>query len=80
MSAREASDVLTAAESGRGMEQLALWRGDPLEPVACPRCSRVGLAVADRSARPYAEWYELRCDGCGLAANLHIPMAPPNYS
>jgi hypothetical protein len=45
--------------------------------VACPGCGQDGLVIVDRSARPYAEWYQLRCAGCGLDETIHIPLGPP---
>jgi len=53
------------------------WRLDPDTPVACPVCASLGLEVIDRSARPYAEWYALRCTACDLDHTLQIPLAPP---
>ena len=45
-------------------------------PVACPACGKAGLAIIDRSARPYAEWYVLPCASCGLSETLNIPLGP----
>jgi hypothetical protein len=59
------------------LERIAGWRADPTAPVACPACGRYGLEVVDQSARPWAEWYALRCRACGLEHTLHIPMSPP---
>jgi hypothetical protein len=55
------------------------WRAAPEAPVACPMCAAEGLRITDCSARPYAEWYQLRCATCGLADTIHIPLAPPNH-
>ena len=51
--------------------------GRPGRAVACPVCGKPGLAIIDRSARPYAEWYALACAACGLDETLHIPLGPP---
>ena len=59
------------------LTRIATWRSAPAEPVACPVCEATGLAIVDRSARPYAEWYSLSCSACGLDTDIHIPMAPP---
>jgi hypothetical protein len=68
---------LSAEELRAALEAIAGWRADPGAAVACPRCARAELALADRSARPYAEWYQLSCGGCGLEETIHIPLAPP---
>jgi hypothetical protein len=62
------------------MAVIAAWRADPGKPVACPACGKEGLAIVDRSARPYAEWYALACAACGLDETLHIPLGPPVQS
>ncbi|MBN9290030.1 MAG: hypothetical protein J0H36_02680 [Hyphomicrobium denitrificans] len=54
---------------------IAAWRSEPDAPCRCPVCGVSGLAIADRSARPYAEWYVLTCKSCGLDETVHIPMA-----
>lgn len=69
---------LTADEMRLALARIADWRIDPEKAVACPRCGCGGLAIADRSARPYAEWYELSCAACGLAQTINIPMATPS--
>jgi predicted RNA-binding Zn-ribbon protein involved in translation (DUF1610 family) len=56
---------------------ISAWRLAPDAAAMCPVCGAAGLTIADRSARPYAEWYELRCPACGLDHMLHIPLAPP---
>jgi len=72
-----AQQTLPADKMGVTLTRIAAWRAAPDEPVACPVCEAKGLAIVDRSARPYAEWYALTCPACGLDASLHIPMAPP---
>jgi predicted RNA-binding Zn-ribbon protein involved in translation (DUF1610 family) len=59
---------------------IAAWRASPDTPVACPACGESGLAIIDRSARPYAEWYALSCSRCGLDETLNIPLGPPVQS
>ena len=68
---------ITAGEMSSALARIAEWRADPETAVACPRCGRAGLAVTDRSARPYAEWYHLACAGCGLDETINIPLGPP---
>ncbi len=72
---------LPATALATALETIRRWRDDPEAPVACPSCGRSGLAIADRSARPYAEWYQLSCGlsdgGCGLDETIHIPLGPP---
>ena len=46
---------LDAAQQRAILPRIAPWRSDPQRPVACPACNREGLAIIDRSARPYAE-------------------------
>ena len=68
---------LTADELRTALEVIAGWRAEPDAPAACPRCGKAGLALADRSARPHAEWYHLACTACGLDETIHIPLGPP---
>jgi predicted RNA-binding Zn-ribbon protein involved in translation (DUF1610 family) len=68
---------LSAAALQSALESIARWREDPERPVACPKCGQTGLTIADRSARPYAEWYQLACSRCGLDETIHIPLGPP---
>jgi hypothetical protein len=58
------------------LARISDWRLAPLEPVGCPVCEVPGLAIEDRSTRPYAEWYALSCSSCGLSHTIHIPMSP----
>lgn len=53
------------------------WRKDPSVPVTCPACAAVGLAIADRSARPYREWYALSCRSCGFEKTIGLALAAP---
>ena len=68
---------LTQDEARRAADAITLWRRDPDQAVACPRCGLEGLGVIDRSVRPYAEWYLISCAGCSLDTTLNIPLAPP---
>ncbi|MEQ1673081.1 MAG: hypothetical protein ABL893_19705 [Hyphomicrobium sp.] len=68
---------LPAERMGAALASITAWRLDPDAPVACPVCGAKGLAIADQSARPYAEWYALSCTSCGLEYTVHIPLAPP---
>lgn len=69
--------ALDADKLRAAMAAISAWRANPGNPAACPACGRQGLAIIDRSARPYAEWYALACAACGLDETLHIPLAPP---
>jgi predicted RNA-binding Zn-ribbon protein involved in translation (DUF1610 family) len=69
--------ALSADELATSLAVIARWRDDPEAPLPCPRCGAAELSLADRSARPYAEWYQLSCAGCGLAETIHIPLGPP---
>ncbi len=57
---------------------IAAWRIDPDAPRNCPVCGAAGTKIIDRSARPYSEWYVLRCEACGLDATIHIPLSGPS--
>lgn len=70
---------LSVDETRTALETIGRWRIDPAAVVACPRCAADGLAIIDRSTRPYAEWYALSCVVCGLDTTMHIPMAPTTY-
>lgn len=71
---------LTQAQATEALRRIAQWRIDPALPVACPVCDAAGLAIIDRSTRPYAEWYALDCKACGLAETLNVPMSAPIQS
>jgi predicted RNA-binding Zn-ribbon protein involved in translation (DUF1610 family) len=68
---------LDAIQQRGALQRIAAWRSDPKQPVACPACGREELAIIDRSARPYAEWYALSCAACGLNETLHVALGPP---
>jgi hypothetical protein len=68
---------LDAVQQRTALRRIAVWRSDPKQPVACPVCSKAGLVIIDRSARPYAEWYALSCPACGLDDTLHVALGPP---
>ncbi len=62
----------------QALAAITLWRTNPDLAVACPMCGVIGLTITDHSARPYAEWYALKCGTCGLDATVNVPMAPPD--
>jgi hypothetical protein len=68
---------LSATALQSALQIIGRWREDPEAPAVCPQCGQAGLAIADRSARPSAEWYLLNCAGCGLDETIHIPLGPP---
>ena len=72
--------ALAGDQLREAMRNIALWRADPRAPVACPACGKLGLAVVDRSARPYAEWYALSCAACGLSETVNVPLGAPVQS
>jgi hypothetical protein len=69
--------TLDATQQRTAFQRIAAWRSDPKQPVACPACSKQGLVIIDRSARPYAEWYAISCAACGLDETLHVALGPP---
>lgn len=69
--------ALTAVALRLALERIQSFRIDPEAAIACPVCEARGLKIEDRSARPYAEWYQLTCAACGLDETIHIPLAPP---
>ncbi len=68
---------LSRDELLRALAAIARRRDEPEAVLDCPRCGVTGLALADRSARPHAEWYHLACPACGLNETVHIPLGPP---
>ena len=68
--------ALDAAQQLAILKRIAVWRADPKLAIACPVCGRDGLSIADRSARPYAEWYQLSCTACGLDETLYVALGP----
>ena len=68
--------ALDATQQRAMLRAIAAWRADPKRAVACPVCGKDGLAIIDRSARPYAEWYALSCPACGLSETLHVALGP----
>lgn len=69
--------VLDAEGMRRAIDRVTRWRVAPDDSVACPACEAPGLEIVDRSARPYAEWYALKCAACGLDQTIQIPLGPP---
>ena len=59
------------------MPLIRAWRLNETVPVICPCCVSPGLEIADRSARPYREWYAVSCAHCGFTKTVSIPLAAP---
>ena len=59
------------------MRLVRAWRLNETVPVACPCCMGGHLDIADRSARPYREWYALSCAACGYEQTVSVPLAAP---
>ncbi|MGD9783436.1 MAG: hypothetical protein AB7E80_02410 [Hyphomicrobiaceae bacterium] len=59
----------------RAMQVLRTFQRDHTAALACPACGVEGVRVVDRSARPYAEWYEFSCATCGLEDAIHMANA-----
>jgi transcription elongation factor Elf1 len=73
------TSALAPERMGQALAAITQWRTDADHNVACPMCSASGVKITDHSARPYAEWYALKCGACGLDAMVHVPMAPPSF-
>jgi hypothetical protein len=71
--------ALDADKLAEAYRRVTAWRADAGAPADCPACGSAGLAIIDRSARPYAEWYALSCAACGLDETLHIPLGVPTH-
>lgn len=65
---------ITQAEASAVWMHMGAWRSDPSVHIACPRCSHDKLAIEDQSSRPYAEWYALSCESCGLEHTLQVAL------
>ena len=68
--------VLSESEWQKAHRAILAWKNSGQGAQACPRCDAPGLALVDRSARPYSEWFELSCAACDLEVTMHIPLAP----
>lgn len=55
------------------MDRLRTWQADTSADQTCPNCGAPGLKIKDRSARPHAEWYAMKCAVCGLDDAIQIP-------
>lgn len=77
ISVATAAAPLTQAEASSVWQHMGAWRANPTIDVSCPRCSHAKLGIEDRSARPYAEWYALSCENCGLEHTLHVALGMP---
>ena len=67
--------ITTPALMQAAMDQLRIWQANRDAVLDCPSCGAPGLKIRDRSSRPHAEWYALRCASCGLDDAIYIPMA-----
>ncbi len=72
------ANALAPERLGQALAAIARWRLHPDLAIACPVCGAKGIIITDHSARPYAEWYALKCEECDLDATVHIPLAPPS--
>lgn len=68
---------LRSEHLSEALNRIAIWRADPGTVQNCPVCQAPGIEIIDRSARPYSEWYALKCAACGLDTSLHIPLPGP---
>jgi predicted RNA-binding Zn-ribbon protein involved in translation (DUF1610 family) len=68
---------LDAKRMREALDCVTAWRLEPAASHACPACGAPGVEIIDASARPYTEWYVLKCRACGLDATINIPMAGP---
>ncbi|MCB1514046.1 MAG: hypothetical protein KDJ18_04375 [Hyphomicrobiaceae bacterium] len=59
----------------RAVDQLRIWQADRSAELSCPACGAPGLKLRDRSSRPHAEWYTVKCAACALDDAIYIPMA-----
>jgi hypothetical protein len=67
---------LPAAVQRQAYAVIAGWRQAPAATLTCPRCGSVdGVTITDRSARPFAEWYQIACPGCGLDHTFQVPIS-----
>jgi len=68
--------ILNESEWHNAHRLIAQWKNDQTANHPCPRCDAPGIALADQSVRPYAEWYALSCAHCKLDVTMHLPLAP----
>lgn len=73
----DVSQSLPTDKLGQALATIKAWRVEPDAVVICPLCAAGGLEIVDQSARPYAEWYVMRCASCGLDQVVQVPLAPP---
>ena len=57
------------------MPLIRAWRLNEAVPVTCPCCAAPALEIADRSARPYREWYAVSCKQCGFEKTVSVSLA-----
>ncbi len=65
--------ITTQALMQNAMDRLRAWQSDVTAEQTCPNCGAPGLKIKDRSARPHAEWYMMKCAACGLDDAIQIP-------
>lgn len=65
--------ITTQSLMQNAMDRLRAWQADPSADQTCPYCDAPGLKIKDRSARPHAEWYAMKCAVCGLDDAIQIP-------
>ncbi len=65
--------LITPLLMQNAMTRLRMWQADPSADQTCPNCDAPGLKIKDRSARPHAEWYAMKCSVCGLDDAIQIP-------
>ncbi|MGL4396005.1 MAG: hypothetical protein ACRCS9_05650 [Hyphomicrobium sp.] len=68
---------LDAERMAIAMSRIAAWLSSPDAEHACPACETLGVVISDHSARPYTEWYAIKCSACGLDAMVSVPLGPP---
>ncbi len=78
---RKKIKISTQVLMQKAMGQLRAWQSDATEDLTCPNCGAPGFKIKDRSARPHAEWYAMKCAVCGLDDAIQIPSVshrPPS--
>lgn len=73
---RREKKLKTIHEIREALAKVQIWRHDKSQDVFCPICDAPGFEIVDRSARPYAEWYAVKCSKCGIDDAISIPMCP----
>jgi hypothetical protein len=63
-------------EIREALAKVQIWRKDPSQEIFCPICDAPGFSIVDRSARPYAEWFAVKCEKCGIDDAISVPLCP----